>query len=75
MSTNITDKDGNLTKSGKKWLAIQGIRVNANEGIICQRCECPDLKVYKTIRVSGYILRYRACRNCGWHTRTKEYIG
>lgn len=52
------------------------------EGICCPRCGCFDLretdgkpwKVTRTVHIPYAVRRYKICRNCGAHVRTKETI-
>lgn len=42
-------------------------------GLTCPRCECPDLRVVKTLRLPGSrIRRYRQCQHCGRRVITLE---
>jgi C4-type Zn-finger protein len=41
-------------------------------GIACPRCECRDLRVVKTRRSAGVVVRKRQCRHCGWRVTTVE---
>lgn len=44
------------------------------DGLKCPDCGCRDLITPNVIRIPGAIRRYRVCRNCGKHVRTREVI-
>ncbi|TXI80768.1 MAG: hypothetical protein E6Q40_14485 [Cupriavidus sp.] len=41
-------------------------------GLVCPRCQCPDMRVGCTRDISGGVKRYRYCRNCGRGLPTEE---
>jgi hypothetical protein len=43
-------------------------------GILCPRCGCPDLRVYRTSRRERSRVRVRICRHCGRRVQTREQI-
>jgi transposase-like protein len=36
------------------------------DGIVCPKCECPDLEVVRVVKGVGFRRRQRRCRNCGY---------
>jgi len=40
----------------------------------CPNCGCGDLRVVKTVSVTGQIRRRRECRHCGRRITTSEKI-
>lgn len=46
---------------------------NDDLGIVCRKCECPDLRVTRTVKVfGGKIRRTRECQHCGAEMTTTE---
>lgn len=43
-------------------------------GIACPRCQCTDLRAYRTTRYPGRITRVRICRACGRRVVTHERL-
>ena len=43
-----------------------------NGGLVCPQCKCKQFKVADTEKGDDKIVRYRVCRNCGFHIRTHE---
>lgn len=41
-------------------------------GLVCPRCQCPDMRVGCTFGINGAVKRYRYCRNCGRGLPTEE---
>ena len=44
------------------------------QGLVCRGCGCKDFITKKTERKTGWIYRYKACRNCDLRFHTKEEI-
>lgn len=43
------------------------------KGVVCRKCECPDLRVIRTTKTyGGKHIRTRLCRHCGHTFKTTE---
>jgi DNA-directed RNA polymerase subunit RPC12/RpoP len=40
--------------------------------LVCPRCNCADLRAYRTIQLAARVLRYRVCRHCGHKILTRQ---
>lgn len=46
--------------------------IDGTMGLVCPKCQCPDMRVGCTRGITGAIRRYRYCRNCGRGLPTEE---
>lgn len=53
-------------------LSEMAAAVTPKRGLECPMCGCRDMRVQTTRQQDNMIIRYRVCRNCGYHRPTIE---
>ena len=69
----MTDK---TEKPDKEPIRLSDIQNQSSDGkgLACRDCGCREFRTPHTRRMSGGIMRERACRNCGKVILTKEKV-
>ena len=61
-------------KFDKEPIRLSDLQNKDDKGLACRDCGCRDFRTPHTRRMSGGIMRERACRNCGKVILTKEKL-